>query len=1126
MNDPIRLLQPERFNDEPIYCEAPHSDDDVIYSGSEDEAYDSPTDRRNRYEEQAQRFADGKPLFLLSASLRGPFDRKLGWVNPWRSQSGIAMSTKRKRPARAKKSTVSVSIPETVQSLKSNVAHDDSILRVEDWRNRVLAELDVNITSPKSTQLSKPVASQPISIQQTLANAASSSSSLSPPPSSPVAYEELTNEPQHESGDSSEEAGQSPEQHVNPSVTPARSSVSLHLNKPDLPPSLLPLDVVDLSPRAIKLYEESFMTSLALTQQSESNVEGSQPESPLQSRSGGATLLVETPVAAGPLPDQDGTRHSLHTDGSFRYRRPRRATRRSSRLSELASSKKDQNGGQRRGRQRSSGPAGSVKSTRSREAKSAQAESARVQDKEEVREQIVVSGQTVMDDEMVVQDEVDVQEEIVVQVGVFPHDEMPVQEEIVVSRYEMVQTEEFAKTAELTEQCMVTPDKAMSCPEGPTSVVPQDALGASSPTTFSNIVPVEVDMEEAGPEQLKDRQSTPHEPELPHSEQHVEIDPSQTPSQIDGVTLVAPASSSSGGASIGCFSTEKASQDETSALLGFPKRLLWPTKSEPFGLNPQTAPLSPTPFTLRIRSSAEPPACSSQQELETLRKAATVAFVGLKAIQEALEGVSSEPEVPNMALKSERPSPTPPPVLAPEQDQSPWVSDALPLPPRVVTLLSNDESVLVHSPQAQSPWARGDSQIVAPKASRVVLLSSPVDSAPLLQTTETPPLPQEVHDTSSQIILTHPSTPEFKKSGLPTPEFTISSKSHRKLSTPSPLPAAKRRRISTDEESETRLPSTQHLVEAAISNPWIFLSKQQITQWPKSAGSSQGPKKPKKSVRFAPLPGDPIPPSMDPDGVTAAASSSYGAELSNTTPNNISNNKNKKEDYIVRPRAASPPPSILMTEPLPSANEKFGKHFAKVTAKRQIGIRTTPSSSFTTTTPHLLRSQRKTPHLLPSESQQTCPSPAVDAMAQAFITADSYLAPPSHQQSASSLSSDRITDDGTVQLDIEAMVNGGTTDGSSIIEPQPREQEQEQSPFRGEDLFIMQHQQPQQEAAEEIDDVSAVLDNLDDFLGQSWDLDADLARVRAEDKSRRGESSRSSWAGGGMDMDLDLDLIG
>ncbi|XP_044723800.1 uncharacterized protein HRG_01696 [Hirsutella rhossiliensis] len=71
--------------DLPVYSEA-MCDDEPYYQGSEDEDYPDPQTRRLRYEKAGQRFLDGKVPFLLSASLRGPFNEDSGWTNPWRSK--------------------------------------------------------------------------------------------------------------------------------------------------------------------------------------------------------------------------------------------------------------------------------------------------------------------------------------------------------------------------------------------------------------------------------------------------------------------------------------------------------------------------------------------------------------------------------------------------------------------------------------------------------------------------------------------------------------------------------------------------------------------------------------------------------------------------------------------------------------------------------------------------------------------------------------------------------------------------------------------------------------------------------------------------------------------------------
>ncbi|TPX08878.1 uncharacterized protein E0L32_009696 [Thyridium curvatum] len=81
-------LQTYQCAAEPVYCETAHRPDDVLYSGSEDEYYDSPTQRKLRYEDQATQFLEGRVPFLQSASLRGPFGQAASWCNPWRGRGG------------------------------------------------------------------------------------------------------------------------------------------------------------------------------------------------------------------------------------------------------------------------------------------------------------------------------------------------------------------------------------------------------------------------------------------------------------------------------------------------------------------------------------------------------------------------------------------------------------------------------------------------------------------------------------------------------------------------------------------------------------------------------------------------------------------------------------------------------------------------------------------------------------------------------------------------------------------------------------------------------------------------------------------------------------------------------
>ena len=66
---------------EPLYTPP----EEILYPGSDEEA--TPNERekkRFRVEIQGQQYLNGRPLFIQSARLRGPFEQ--GWVNPWRSK--------------------------------------------------------------------------------------------------------------------------------------------------------------------------------------------------------------------------------------------------------------------------------------------------------------------------------------------------------------------------------------------------------------------------------------------------------------------------------------------------------------------------------------------------------------------------------------------------------------------------------------------------------------------------------------------------------------------------------------------------------------------------------------------------------------------------------------------------------------------------------------------------------------------------------------------------------------------------------------------------------------------------------------------------------------------------------
>ena len=142
-----------------IYCEAACPAEEVFYEGSEDDDYDSPTTRRLRYEAAGQRFLDGGIPLILSATLKGPFDKASGWVNPWRSRRNN--SGRISASSRGSKVTTSgkenrhpqTRLPDTQDSLQCHLPspeslkqeslephpflEDGDVARVHDWRSTV-----------------------------------------------------------------------------------------------------------------------------------------------------------------------------------------------------------------------------------------------------------------------------------------------------------------------------------------------------------------------------------------------------------------------------------------------------------------------------------------------------------------------------------------------------------------------------------------------------------------------------------------------------------------------------------------------------------------------------------------------------------------------------------------------------------------------------------------------------------------------------------------------------------------------------------------------------------------------------------------------------------------------------
>jgi hypothetical protein len=259
----------------------------------------------------------------------------------------------------------------------------------------------------------------------------------------------------------------------------------------------------------------------------------------------------------------------------------------------------------------------------------------------------------------------------------------------------------------------------------------------------------------------------------------------------------------------------------------------------------------------------------------------------------------------------------------------------------------------------------------------------------------------------------------------------------------------------------------------------------------------------------------------------------------------------KRTDPSNRSRASSPPPSILSlsASKLPGASQKFGKHFAAV-ASRRTGV-----------TPVLKRQQQQQQQqqqqlgndemgreekkkkraisLLPSASQQVCGSPAVGGMAEAFLRADATSAATAPTgampgMKAGSLSGE-VNEDANVAAseeintgEMEAGEEGEDRDGMGLqtglvidLPQQVESEDEEEGEEEEEEEEMTQESQGAMIQEEEVpvDEVSAVMENLDDFLGGNWDLEADLAKARAEtERESRALSNEGLGMSGLMDV--------
>ncbi|KAJ5770196.1 uncharacterized protein N7511_002247 [Penicillium nucicola] len=85
-------------------CPLPYEIDPDDLLGSDDDLDDAGRDaRRRRVENLAKSYLQGKPPFILSASLRGPLET--GWVNPWRKTRAHACGASAPRPSSSRQTS-------------------------------------------------------------------------------------------------------------------------------------------------------------------------------------------------------------------------------------------------------------------------------------------------------------------------------------------------------------------------------------------------------------------------------------------------------------------------------------------------------------------------------------------------------------------------------------------------------------------------------------------------------------------------------------------------------------------------------------------------------------------------------------------------------------------------------------------------------------------------------------------------------------------------------------------------------------------------------------------------------------------------------------------------------------
>ncbi|KAJ4404695.1 hypothetical protein N0V85_004828 [Neurospora sp. IMI 360204] len=1076
----------EAFPDGPVYSEALHTAEDVLYSGSEDEAYNSPTERRERYEHKGQRFLQGKPLMLLSASLRGPFTKESGWSNPWRSNTTRKSQPVQSTPARVQEESVIIAATPTIlesyvhdaasprpntRATPHRYLDDETLYEIKTWQDTVANQ--PGLDDPFDENTYKPISPSTLKSLQVEITPRTHGSRSIIVSSSIVAEEAVEDDPVENS-----HKGIVEQHEVNIDYGAEEEAGFINVDEED-DSSLTDLDEEQIEELSEEqevgddeegdVEDDNTGEDLGDKNQEQSNENQQASEIlPAQAPSD-YDSPTKRPVTSHPLPQPHGkldlrpredldflpldtvdlspTAVKIYEEslrGSTCYSPSWRTQERRKHGNLLP------------------GLVGAAQSPSSRSSRSvhapASASISHYQTRSNKNGRATLEHQAIEPEHMLVDNQPSEPEETK-DLPNEPSDVPAHHQQITVAQPEIPQP--VISTTDLPQPNAAVTHTAPEMTEGEQKSHTTDPTSPSS----SEISSPATSFEEEEEEPIGEPVETVRKLLWPKTQRRASTQES-TPDMALGITSATAGRSQNGSVS------ESVEDHGGQGSLEYNGRE--PTKVEHNVLNSQS-PMNPEPNRTQL------------------------SVIASQALAQAAQ-----------------------PVI----QQSPWAKGdsqitalAAPAPePRFFNPVSSPLS----SPASSSCFVDMEDSVLP------VLSDSPVPGNNAQTEEDTAVLPVQAQTPQAQPP--HPpSTPETKRSSLPTPEFTMSIKSFKHFMTPSPKRPAKRPRLSL---GDGRLPDTQALEEAVVTNPWDSSRVEAGTMAETAVPSA--PSRKNKRVSWAPLPGeaDYVDPDMladmdvdmeDPDQLSSVNGTKNHRPRRSilSTSASISNYRGTSR------RAASPPPSISVSsiDSLPKESQKFGKHFAAVSSRRRLapkpptatpiaswgignGIGKSPMLRDVSGNARSTGTSRLAKRLLPSESQQTCGSPAVDGMANAFVQADRQV------ENLNFNSRQQGVQDGTFSAPPLTSNRGIWQDSTDRIGPPvPEQQQKSDDGFRLPKLPGFDSQP----RFEETDEVSEVMDNLDDFI-DSWDIDDELAQARGEKGKKRAQ--QSSTLGQGLSSGL------